>query len=262
MSEKFLKEGHTVIATSLEIESLKSLAEVYDRCERESIDINDEESISETVEKVVDKFGRIDILINNAGVPAVGALLDIDLETAQRCVNTNVFGTLKVSKIVGLHMAKRGKGKIVNIGSVMGYASTPWAGIYALSKAATHSMSDTLRMELKPFGVQVIVVAPGAIKSNFATAGAKLVHVPEDSLYISVSKYIIGRASASHAPGSTSTDKFAAHVVKKILDPVSPKYITFGQSSWLFFVFYYLPVFIRDFVLSKMFGVGMIRIQN
>ncbi|GAA5814783.1 hypothetical protein MFLAVUS_008285 [Mucor flavus] len=263
MSDKFLKEGHTVIATSLEIESLESLAEVYDRCERELIDINDEESISATVEKVINKFGRIDILINNAGLPAVGALLDIDLETAQRCVNTNVFGTLKVSRIVGLHMAKRGKGKIVNIGSVTGYASTPWAGIYALSKAAMHSMSDTLRMELKPFGIQVVIVAPGATKSNLATAGAKLVHVPEgNSLYISVSKYIIGRASASHAPGSTSADEFAAYAVKKILEPVSPRYVTFGQSSRLFFVMYYLPVFIRDFILSKTFGVGMVRNQN
>ncbi|KAI8075615.1 hypothetical protein BDF21DRAFT_453663 [Thamnidium elegans] len=95
-----------------------------------------------------------------------------------------------------------------------------------------------------------------AIKSNFATAGTN--HVPEDPLYISVSKYIIGRASASHGPGSTSTDIFAAHVVKKILEPVSPAYITFGPSSWTCIAMYYFPVSVRYFVLSKMFGVGMI----
>lgn len=113
---------------------------------------------------------------------AVGALMDIDLEVAHQCVNTNVFGTLAMSKAVAAHMAKKGSGKIVNIGSVVGYVSTPWAGIYALSKAAVHSMSDTLRLELKPFGIQVVVVAPGAIKSNFGSAGAKTVNVPEGIL--------------------------------------------------------------------------------
>lgn len=115
---------------------------------------------------------------------AVGALMDIDLKVAQQCVNTNVFGTLAMSKAVAAHMAKKGSGKIVNIGSVVGYVSTPWAGIYALSKAAVHSMSDTLRLELKPFGIQVVVVAPGAIKSNFGSAGAKTVNVPEGILMV------------------------------------------------------------------------------
>lgn len=88
-------------------------------------------------------------------------MLDIDFETAHNCVNTNVFGVLAVTRVVAKHMAKRNKGKIVNIGSVVGYVSTPWAGIYCLSKAAVHSMSDTLRMELKPFNITVSVVAPG-----------------------------------------------------------------------------------------------------
>ncbi|CEI99917.1 Putative NAD-binding protein (Fragment) [Rhizopus microsporus] len=70
-------------------------------------------------------------------------------------------------RAVAVHMAKRKRGKIVNIGSVVGYTSTPWAGIYALSKAAVHSMSDTLRMELKPFGIQVTVVAPDNTSSLF-----------------------------------------------------------------------------------------------
>lgn len=105
--------------------------------------------------------------------------MDIDLDTAQLCVNTNIFGTLRVSRAVALLMSKQGKGKIVNIGSVVGYAGTPWAGIYALSKAAVHSMSDTLRLELKPFGIQVVVVAPGAITSNFGHASEKTVDVPK-----------------------------------------------------------------------------------
>jgi short-subunit dehydrogenase len=117
--------------------------------------------------------------------------MDIDLHIAQQCVNTNVFGTLAVSKAVAIHMAKRGQGKIVNIGSVVGYSSTPWAGIYSLSKAAVHSMSDTLRLELKPFGIQVIVVAPGAITSNIGNAGAEHVNVPQGIKCLSYNLYFI-----------------------------------------------------------------------
>jgi short-subunit dehydrogenase len=110
-------------------------------------------------------------------------MLDTDMSSARHCIEVNVFGTLAMCKAVGRRMAERGSGKIVNIGSVVGYVSTPWAGntlhpyfkqananlfimliflgIYCLSKAAIHSMTDTLRMELQPFGVHVMVVAPG-----------------------------------------------------------------------------------------------------
>ena len=109
----------------------------------------------------------------------VGALLDIDLDTARKCVEVNVFGLLAMSRAVAKHMVKRGSGKIANVGSIVGYASTPWAGIYAMSKAAVHSLTDTLRMELAPFGIQAVVIAPGSIQSNFGKNSTNMVSIPE-----------------------------------------------------------------------------------
>ncbi|KAI7891884.1 uncharacterized protein EV154DRAFT_587456 [Mucor mucedo] len=257
LAKTFAQQGNHVIATTRNIDALEGL-EAYG-CEKEALDINSQESINAVTQKIIDSVGQIDVLINNAGAPAVGALLDIDLDTAQQCYNTNVFGTLKLIRAVAPHMAKKGKGKIVNVGSVVGYSSTPWAGIYASSKAAVHSMSDTLRLELKPFGIEVVVVAPGAITSNFGNAGAKLVTVPEDSLYISVAKFIIARATLSQGPGSTPNEVFATHVVKRVLQPVSPRYITFGATSWIFLFLYYLPFFVKDFIFYKKFGLNLVK---
>ncbi|KAI8080825.1 uncharacterized protein B0P05DRAFT_586692 [Gilbertella persicaria] len=257
LAKKFAEKGCLVVATARRVEALEGL-EAFD-CEKETLDVTDKKSIDAVIKKIIDSHGHIDILVNNAGSPAVGALLDIDMSVVEQCVNTNVYGVLAMCQAVGRHMAERGQGKIVNIGSVVGYGGTPWAGIYSMSKAAVHSMSDVLRMELKPFGIQVVVVAPGAIVSNIGNAGSKTVHVPEDSLYTSVSKYIIGRANLSQGPGSTPTDVFAEHVVKKVTQPVAPRYVTFGATSWVFLLLFYLPLFIRELIFSKRFGVNTIK---
>ncbi|KAI8984481.1 hypothetical protein BDF20DRAFT_860229 [Mycotypha africana] len=255
-AKKFAEEGCQVVATARRIEALSGLEEFG--CEKEALDITDRQAVNAVVEKVIERFGHIDVLVNNAGVPAVGALMDVDLDWAEQCINTNVFGTLVLSRVVAKHMANRGKGKIVNVGSVVGYASTPWAGIYAMSKAAVHSMSDTLRMELKPFGIQVVVVVPGSIKSNIGTAGVKTVQVPEDSLYTTVSNYIVARANLSQGLKATPTDAFASHVAKRVLKPVSPRYITYGYLCSIFYAFYYLPFFIKDFFFSRRFGLHLL----
>lgn len=256
LAKKFAQEGNQVVATARRIESLGDLDTFG--CDKEALDISDQSSIDRIVQKTIEKYGRIDILVNNAGAPAIGALLDIDLETAQQCVNVNVFGTLAMCKAVAVHMAKNKYGKIVNIGSVVGYATTPWAGIYALSKAAVHSMSDTLRLELKPFGIQVTVVAPGAIKSNFGTNAVRDNVVPEGSLFTQVASYIIARGSMSQGPHSTSADDFSAHVVKRVSQSTAPRYITYGAMSWIFFLFYYLPFFIKDMIFYRRFGLNIL----
>ncbi|KAG1464274.1 hypothetical protein G6F56_005114 [Rhizopus delemar] len=256
VAKRFAQEGSQVIATGRRVEALGDLEKFG--CDREKLDICDHQSIESVVNKIIEKYGRIDVLVNNAGAPAIGALLDVSLETIHQCINTNVIGTLFMCRAVAVHMAKKKSGKIVNIGSVVGYATTPWAGIYALSKAATHSLSDTLRLELRPFGIQVTVVAPGAIRSNFGTNSAKTSLVPEGSLYTRVASNIINRGSMSQGPHSTPSEVFAAHVVKKVNRDTAPRYITYGAMSWIFVLFYYLPYFLRDMIFYKKFGVNLL----
>ncbi|KAI8086271.1 uncharacterized protein BX664DRAFT_335387, partial [Halteromyces radiatus] len=257
LCKQFSLQGCQVFATARRIDSMKGLEEY--NCTKLALDVNNLDSVNDCVKQVLDQAGRIDILVNNAGAPAVGALLDIDYEVAHRCIETNVFGALSMCRVVGRQMAEQGSGKIVNIGSIVGYAGTPWAGVYAMSKAAVHSMSDVLRLELKPFGVSVSVVAPGAITSNFGNAATKTVSVPEDSLYKSVAKFIFARANMSQGPSSTPTDVFATKVVSKILVSQPSSYITVGTNSITFLLFYYLPYIIKDYFLSRTLGINQVK---
>ncbi|KAI8140278.1 hypothetical protein BJV82DRAFT_623411 [Fennellomyces sp. T-0311] len=255
LSEEFVKRGFKVYATARRVESMESLQ----GCEKLALDISDDASIESTVQKVIDDAGHIDILINNAGAPGVGALLDIDMAEARKCVEVNCFGTLAMCRAVAPHMIRRGSGKIANVGSIVGYASTPWAAIYAMSKAAVHSMTDALRMELSPFGIQVSVVAPGSIKSNFGKNATNMVQIPENSYYKSVVKFIYARANMSQGPNSTPTSVFAAKVADRLLRRSSPRYITYGYNSLTFLLFYYLPFFVKDYILGRRLGINQVK---
>jgi 1-acylglycerone phosphate reductase len=97
------------------------------------------------------------------------ALLDVPLETAQKVINTNLFGVIRLVNLVGPRMVKRGKGVIVPIGSINGELPCPFMGMYNASKAAIHAYTETLTNELKPFGIHVMLVSPGAVKSKIAS---------------------------------------------------------------------------------------------
>ncbi|KAI8086270.1 uncharacterized protein BX664DRAFT_335383, partial [Halteromyces radiatus] len=253
----FLKrEGYRVYATARNIDNMQGLEE----CERLALDITDATAIVQTIQMTIEKEGHIDILVNNAGIPAVSALLDVDMDYARKCMETNVFGPLSMARAVAPLMAKQGHGKIVNVGSVAGYASMPWAGVYAMSKAALHSMSDVLRLELKPFGISVTVVAPGAITSNIGKASTESITLPENSLYTSVASFIKRRATMSQGPHSTPTDVFADIVVNKILLSHPPRYITAGTSSFKYLLMYYLPAFIKDYLYTSQFGLDQVKV--
>ncbi|ORZ25676.1 hypothetical protein BCR42DRAFT_479821 [Absidia repens] len=249
------REGFRVYATARKVENMDGLED----CIKLALDITDLKAIEKVVQDVIAKEGRIDILVNNAGIPAVAALLDVDMDYARTCIETNVFGPLSMARAVAPSMAKLGHGKIVNVGSVAGYASMPWAGVYAISKTMVHSMSDVLRLELRPFGISVTVVAPGAITSNIGKASTQSITLPKNSLYTSVAEFIKRRATMSQGPHSTPTHVFAETVVTKILQAQPPKYITSGTSSFKFWLLYYMPVFIRDYLYEKQFGVDQVK---
>ncbi|SAM06047.1 hypothetical protein [Absidia glauca] len=257
LCKKFSERGCRVYATARKVENMGGLKDF--NCTLLALDVTKQDSIKECISRVLQEAGQIDILVNNAGLPAVGPLLEIDYDVAHRCIETNVFGVLSMCRVVGRLMANQGSGKIVNVGSIVGYAGTAWAGIYSMSKAAVHSMSDVLRLELKPFGVHVTVVAPGSITSNFGTASTGTIDIPENSLYASVAKYIYARANMSQGPASMPTDVFATKVVDGILAPRPPNYLTVGTNSWSFLLLYYLPNQIKDFILSRKLGINEVK---
>jgi short-subunit dehydrogenase len=147
-------------------------------------------------------------------------------------------------------MVARRSGKIVNIGSISGIVSTPFASCYCATKAALHAFSDSLRMELKPFGIDVMVVAPGGVKSNFATKSSGGAVLPEGSLYSPVKEGVQKRAETSQA-GAIPTAAFAKDTVTAILAKKYLPYFFKGNLSFLLpFLKRWLPHWLLDRILS------------
>ncbi|KAG0046934.1 hypothetical protein BGZ83_007904 [Gryganskiella cystojenkinii] len=256
-AKAFEKSGCKVYAAARRLDAITGI-EGLD-IEKVYMDVLDEKSILDAVNHIIEKEGRVDILFNNAGMGLACPLIDMSIETTRKLLDTNVTSVILVSKAVAPHMIHQKSGLIVNVGSVTAYSATPWAGLYAASKAAVHSISDVLRMELAPFNVKVSVVAPGAIKSNIGDNNLKAFYLPEKSFYQSAIKFVLARANASQAPGCTPTANFAKYVVAKCLKSSPPRYIDYGTLSNIFRVVRYLPWAISDFFFSRRFGLLILR---
>ncbi|KAG0347234.1 hypothetical protein BG004_008147 [Podila humilis] len=256
-AKAFEKRGCKVFAAARRLDAVTGI-EGLD-IEKVYMDVLDEKSIKDAVDHIIATAGRIDILFNNAGMGLACPLIDMSIETTRKLLDTNVTSVLMVSKAVATHMIHQRSGLIVNVGSVTAYLATPYGGLYAATKAAVHSITDVLRMELAPFGVRATVVSPGAIKSNIGDNNLKAFHLPETSFYQTVIKYVMSRANASQAPGCTPTAEFAKYVVNKCLKKSPPRYIDYGSLSNLFRVLRYFPWIITDFIYTRKFGLNVLK---
>lgn len=238
-----------MVATSRSLPSMADL-DHDSRFFLQELDVLSEESVHHVFSSVLEKFGRIDVLVNNAGIQCVGPLAEIPLSAIENTFNTNVFGSMRLIQAVIPHMASRRKGKIVNIGSVTVLGPGPWAGGYTASKAALHSLTDTLRLELRPFGIDVINVAPGAVKSNIGNSAlASYNRMPEWKLYKPFEAAIRERTNFSQGPKSTPSEEFAKKTVAAVLNKNPPAWFSYGHYSTIMAIMYHLPLFIRDFIL-------------
>ncbi|MGB8980887.1 MAG: SDR family oxidoreductase [Anaerolineales bacterium] len=157
------KAGYCVAATARKAKTLDDLPASL----KLSLDVTQPDSVNEAVAHTLAQFGRIDVLVNNAGYAQVGAVEEIPIEKVQQMFDVNVFGVLRMIQAVVPHMRARHAGRIINISSLAGKLSTPANGAYSATKFALEALSDALRLELDPFGIQVVVVEPGAIKTQF-----------------------------------------------------------------------------------------------
>lgn len=220
------------------------------------LDVSSEESVSKAINAVISKYGRIDILINNAGVGSTGPLAELPIDSIKKAYEINALGQLRMVQHVVPYMAARRQGSIVNIGSIVGKVATPWAGSYCASKAAVHAMTDALRVELKPFDINVTLVLPGAIRSNFGNHSMEKLGNHDWKLYKEFREGIAERARASQGSKATDATIFARHVAKKVLSPSPPKQIVFGHMSGLFAFLSWSPLWARDLFFSTRFKLN------
>ena len=165
-----LSQGFTVYGAARRIDRLEALAS--QGVKPLALDVTDAKSMQDGIANVLASSGRIDVLVNNAGYGSYGAIEDVSQEEAKRQFEVNVFGAMELTKLVLPQMRKEGSGRIINISSVGGRAVGPFGGWYHGTKFALEALSDSLRMELKPFGIDVVVVEPGGIKSEFLDIAA------------------------------------------------------------------------------------------
>ena len=163
--------GFKVYGAARRVEKMKSLEEKG--ISVISLDITDEDSIVKCVSTITEKEGSIDVLVNNAGYGSYGAIEDVPMEEARRQFDVNMFGLARLTQLVLPGMRENSFGKIVNISSMGGKIYTPFGGWYHATKHALEGWSDCLRIEVKSFGIDVVVVEPGGIKTPWGIIAAE-----------------------------------------------------------------------------------------
>lgn len=156
-------KGFKVYGTSRKPENIQnSLFELV------ALDVRNVDSIQNAVSKIIENEGRIDVVINNAGVGITGPLEEIPTSEIKNNFETNLFGPIEVMKAVLPHMRSQKKGLIINVTSIAGYMGLPYRGVYSASKGALELITEALRMEVKNFGIHITNVAPGDFATNIA----------------------------------------------------------------------------------------------
>ncbi len=154
------------------------------------LDVDDEKSISAAVEKIISKKQRIDVLVNNAGWGLFGSVEDVSMKDFRAQFETNFFGIISIIQKVAPIMRKQGSGRIVNVSSVAGRIGFPGSPAYISSKFALEGLSESLRYELGQFGVKIIIIEPGVIKTNFFSS-MKIAELKPDSPYKEITEKVI-----------------------------------------------------------------------
>src|SRR3954471_20795507 len=180
-AERLADDGWKVHATARKLEAIEDLGKKG--CTLNELDVTDERSMENAVAEV-EKDGPVGALINNAGYSQSGAVETIPMESVRRQFETNVFGLMRMCQLVLPSMRGAGSGRIVNLSSMGGKLTFPGGGVYHATKHAVEALSDALRYEVKEFGVDVVVIEPGLIITDFGeTAAGSLADVEDHGPY-------------------------------------------------------------------------------
>ena len=249
---RLARGGAKLVIAARRIDRLVTLARELDptggRIHAVAADITNEADRRRLVEEALAEFGRIDALVNNAGYGTRGPLEQVPVELIRRNFETNVFSLIALTQLVIPHLRARGAGRIVNIGSVAGRIARPLSSVYDSTKHALEAITDGLRGELAPFGIEVVLIRPGFIRTEFVEA-ANAVSAP-----------VIGNAGpyAPYLDGFSETYRLAQRIAGRPDDIArliersltarrpAPRYAAPGHAKFLLFLRWLLPARVID----------------
>jgi NAD(P)-dependent dehydrogenase (short-subunit alcohol dehydrogenase family) len=186
-----------------------------------TLDVRDEASVADGVAQVIETAGRIDVLVNNAGIGIAGAVEDTAPDDLVRQLDTNLLGPLRVLRAVVPHMRERGSGRIVQISSLAGRIGVPFQGAYSASKFALEGLSESLALELRPFGIDVVLVQPGDVRSGFGAARTWTAAARANPLYRERAARAV--AAMEQAERAGPPPERVAHLVARIVTARRPR---------------------------------------
>eukprot|EP00271_Cylindrocystis_brebissonii_P007371 TRINITY_DN2077_c0_g2_i1.p1 TRINITY_DN2077_c0_g2~~TRINITY_DN2077_c0_g2_i1.p1 ORF type:complete len:288 (-),score=55.53 TRINITY_DN2077_c0_g2_i1:186-1049(-) len=255
LAREFAKRGCIVYATARQEKSMEGLGQLQGM-NLLTLDVTSSDSIKAAVQKVVLKEGRIDVLVNNAGISAGGPVAEMPIKVIRQVFDTNLFGAIELAQEVFPHMAAQRNGLIVNVGSVAGYVHRPWKVAYSASKAALHVATNNMRMEMRPFGINVLLLTPGYVTTNIFANGAENTRQAEAMCaYKTFENPAIKKPQGGADPAGTPVDVFSKKVVSVALQPSPPWRFAMGKMSTIALFAGALPIPIIDWAFSKMYGL-------
>jgi short-subunit dehydrogenase len=214
---KLAKDGYVVYAAARRLDKLNELKEYG--CIPIQMDIAKEQEIEDAVNKIQKEHGGVDILFNNAGIAVQGSLEETAIADARKQFEVNLFGLARLTQLVIPYMRNKGAGKIINTSSIAGKVHGPLSSWYVASKHAVEGLSSSLRVELKPFGIDVIIIRPGAISSELISSYVgKMIERSGSGPYAEMTKVLVAWSkSRDNNPKYSSPPSVIADTVLKII---------------------------------------------
>src|SRR6056297_379535 len=212
--EKLAKEGYIVYGVSRTVKEIDELK--ASNVNTVKMDITNKEEVHRCIDIVLKREGRIDVLFNNAGFGLYGSAEDINIEDAKYQFEVNLFGLARITRLVLKHMRENNSGLIINTSSMGGKIYTPLGGWYHASKHALEAWSDCLRIDVKQFGIDVVIIEPGIIKTSFQDVmREKLLESSKDGAYKEMAAKIADSTRKLYKPERASSPEIIAEVVLK-----------------------------------------------
>jgi NAD(P)-dependent dehydrogenase (short-subunit alcohol dehydrogenase family) len=187
-----------------------------------AMDVDNDQSVEQGVAAVLAAAGRIDAVVNNAGVSLMGAVEDTSVEEAKAQLETNFFGAMRVCRAVLPIMRRQRAGHIVNISSLAGIVGVPFSGLYSASKFALEGMSEAMRLETRPFGIRVAVIQPGDYRSDMTQRRRVAAASQTNEAYATISRHFKEKQDRDEA--NAPTPEPIARLLERILNDPDPKF--------------------------------------